>query len=126
MPAEDTGKSLGCCMHEMALAEGILQVVEDAVRGQRVTRVTEIRLEIGALAGVELEALRFCLDVVLRDSLAEGARVDLDLTPGEGWCLGCGERVTISELFDACPLCGGYQVQATGGTEMRVKEIRVD
>lgn len=113
-------------MHEMALAEGILQIVEDAVRDREIQRVTEIRLEIGALAGVELESLRFCLDVVLRESLAEGALLDLDLTPGEGWCLACGERVTISELFDACPLCGGYQVQATGGTEMRVKEIRVD
>ena len=113
-------------MHEMALAEGILQVVEDAVLDQGIRRVTEIRLEIGALAGVEPEALRFCLDVVLRDSLAEGAQVDLDLIPGTGWCLACGERVTISELFDPCPLCGGYQVQATGGTEMRVKEIRVD
>lgn len=113
-------------MHEMALAEGILQVVEDAVDGRDVQRVTEIRLEIGALAGVELEALRFCLDVVLSGSLAEGAQLDLDLLPGVGWCLACGEQVTISAFFDACPLCGGYQVQATGGTEMRVKEIRVD
>lgn len=113
-------------MHEMALAEGILQVVEDAARDRYVQRVTEIRLEIGALAGVEVEALRFCLEVVLRDSLAEGAQVDLDLTPGEGWCLACGERVTIMALFDPCPRCGGYQVQATGGTEMRVKEIQVD
>lgn len=113
-------------MHEMALAEGILQVVEDAVRSRNVKRITEIRLEIGALAGVELEALHFCLDVVLRGSLAEGAQVDLDLLPGAGWCLACGEQVTISALFDACPLCGGYQVQATGGTEMRVKEIQVD
>lgn len=113
-------------MHEMALAEGILQVVEDAIRDRDVSRVSEIRLEIGALAGVELEALRFCLDVVLRDSLAEDAQVGLDLIPGRGWCLACGKEVTISELFDACPLCGGYQIQATGGTEMRVKEIRVD
>jgi hydrogenase nickel incorporation protein HypA/HybF len=32
----------------------------------------------------------------------------------------------MQELFGACPQCGGYQMQATGGTEMRVKEIEID
>jgi hydrogenase nickel incorporation protein HypA/HybF len=110
----------------MSLAEGILQIVEDAVRDRDVVRVTEIRLEIGALAGVEVDALSFCLDVVLKGSVAADARVVLDIAPGVGWCLGCGQSVTIAALFDACPLCGGYQVQATGGTAMRVKDLLVE
>ncbi len=113
-------------MHEMSLAEGILQIVEDAAARQGFERVTEVRLEIGALSGVEIEALSFCLDVVLRGSLADGARVALERLPGEGYCLGCGETVEIAALYDACPRCGGYQVQATGGTEMRVKDLLVE
>jgi hydrogenase nickel incorporation protein HypA/HybF len=113
-------------MHEMALAEGILQIVEDAVRDRTVARVKEIHLDIGALAGVEVEALRFCLDVVLSNGVAAGAEVALNVTPGEGWCLACAERVSIAALYDPCPRCGGYQVQATGGTEMRVKELLVE
>lgn len=113
-------------MHEMSLAEGILQIVEAAAREQGFTRVREIRLEIGALSGVEVEALSFCLDVVLRNSVADGARVELERLPGQGFCLACGERVEIQALYDACPKCGGYQVQATGGTEMRVKDLLVE
>jgi hydrogenase nickel incorporation protein HypA/HybF len=37
----------------------------------------------------------------------------------------CAETVPISALYDPCPKCGSYQVQATGGTEMRVKELEV-
>lgn len=113
-------------MHEMSLAEGILQIVEDTAAQQGFTRVKDIRLEIGALSGVEVEALSFCMDVVLKGSVAEGARVELERLPGQGYCLGCGETVAIQALYDACPKCGSYQVQATGGTEMRVKDLLVE
>lgn len=113
-------------MHEMSLAEGILQIVEDTAAKQGFRRVTEVCLEIGALSGVEVEALNFCLDVVLKDSVADGARLVLERLPGQGWCLSCGQSVEIQALYDACPKCGGYQVQATGGTEMRVKDLLVE
>jgi hydrogenase nickel incorporation protein HypA/HybF len=113
-------------MHEMALAEGILQIVEDAAAKQGFKRVTEVRLEIGALSGVEVDALSFCLDVVLKDSVANGARIELEKMPGQGYCLGCGKTVPVNALYEACPECGSYQVQATGGTEMRVKDLLVE
>ncbi len=113
-------------MHEMSIAEGILQIVEDAATQQGFKRVTEVRLEIGALSGVEIEALTFCLDVVLKNGIAEGARIELEKVPGTGYCLGCGETVPVLALYDACPKCGSYQVQATGGTEMRVKDLLVE
>jgi hydrogenase nickel incorporation protein HypA/HybF len=113
-------------MHEMSLAEGILQIVEDAAAQQGFKRVTEVRLEIGALSGVEVEALSFCLDVVLKNSVADGAKVELERLPGRGFCLACSQPVEIAALYDACPQCGSYQVQATGGTEMRVKDLLVE
>jgi Zn finger protein HypA/HybF involved in hydrogenase expression len=49
-------------MHEMSLAMGVLQIVEDAARAQSFQRVRLVQLEIGALAAVEAEAMRFCFD----------------------------------------------------------------
>lgn len=113
-------------MHEMSIAESILDIVESAARQQGFAKVKEVRLEIGALSGVEVEALSFCMDVVFKNSVADGARVELERVPGTGWCLQCGESVAIEALYDACPKCGGYQVQPTGGTEMRVKDLLVE
>lgn len=110
-------------MHEMSLAEGIRGIVEDAAREHRAARVAKVVLEIGELAAVEVEALRFCLDVVLKDSVADGAAVDIEAVPGSGWCMQCAATVPIAQRYDACPQCGSYQVQPTGGTEMRVKEL---
>lgn len=112
-------------MHEMSLAEGVMQIVEDAARDQGFDRVTAVILEIGALSSVEIEAMRFCFDAVTRGSIAEGARLEVVQTPGTGWCMRCAKTVPMAALYDACPECGGYQVQATGGTEMRVRELEI-
>ncbi len=113
-------------MHEMSLAEGILQVLEDSARRQSFERVKTVWLEIGALANVEVESLRFCFDAVVRDSIAAGASLEILERPGQAWCHPCGCAVMVRALYDPCPQCAGYQLQVTGGTEMRVKEVEVE
>ena len=112
-------------MHEMSLAEGVLQVIEDAARAQDFSRVTAVWLEIGELSGVEVEAMKFCFDAVVRDSIAEGARLEIVAAPGTGWCMTCARTVPMKEVFGECPDCGSHQMQVNGGTEMRVKELEV-
>jgi hydrogenase nickel incorporation protein HypA/HybF len=113
-------------MHEMSLAEGILRIIEDQAAARGFDRVLRVRVEVGRLAGVEIEALRFSFDAVMNHSVAESAILEIVETPGQGWCLDCGTTVAIGALYDACPRCGGYRVQATGGLEMRVLDLEVD
>ena len=113
-------------MHEMSLAEGVLQIIEDAAQAQSFRRVKGVWLEIGRLSSVEPEAMRFCFDAVTRGSLADGARLEIIEVPGEGQCLSCGQRVPLAAVYDPCPACGEYPVQPVAGTEMRVKELEVE
>ena len=113
-------------MHEMSLAEGMREIVEESARANDASRVTAVWLEIGTLAQVEREALRFCFDAVTRGGVAEGARLEIVDVPGAAWCMVCAERVGIAAIGDACPRCGGYQLQVQDGTEMRVKELEVE
>ena len=112
-------------MHEMALCESILQILEDQARVQQYHKVKTVCLEIGALAGVELDALRFGFEVVTRDTLADGAALEIIHVPGTAWCLQCAQTVTVNARFDPCPRCGGYQIQISGGDDMRIKELEV-
>ncbi len=113
-------------MHEMSLAEGVLQVIEDSARANGFTRVKTVWLEIGALAGVEVEAMRFCFDAVVKGTLADGTRLEIIETEGQGWCMPCSKTVPISQRYDPCPHCGGYQIQPTGGLELKVRELEVE
>lgn len=113
-------------MHEMSLAEGVVQILEDAAAAQNFSRVRVVCLEIGRLSSVEPEAMRFCFDAVSRGTLAEGARLEIVETPGTAQCFSCGRTVEIEAVYDPCPACGGYGLHPVGGTEMKVRELEVE
>ena len=110
----------------MSLAEGVIELVEETARREHARRVRRVVIEIGRLAAVDPEALRFAFEAVCRGGTAEEAQLEIVEIPGVGWCSACERPVTIMERYDACPDCGGFQVQATGGTEMRVREIEIE
>jgi len=112
-------------MHEMSLAEGIVEIVETTARANDASAIRAVCLELGALSHVEHEALRFSFDVVKRGTVADGARLEIQTTPGRAWCMPCGESVDLARLGDPCPRCGSHQLQVTQGEEMRVKEIEI-
>ena len=113
-------------MHEMSLCESIVQILEDNARSQGFDQVKTVWLEIGRLSGVELDAMRFSFDAVTRGTLADSARLEIIEVPGQAWCLQCGKTVPVEQRFDACPDCGSYQLQVTGGEQMRIKELEVE
>ena len=112
-------------MHEMALAESMLEIVEDTACRNGAARVKVVWLELGALSHVSAEALSFCFDAVTRGGIAEGAVLTIVATPGAAWCMPCGDTVPLAALGDPCPRCGSYQLTVARGDEMRIKEIEI-
>jgi hydrogenase nickel incorporation protein HypA/HybF len=113
-------------MHEASLAGGILKLVEDSAQREGFVRVNTLRLEAGRLAGVEIGALRFALEALAPGTCLHGAVFEIDEPPGAAWCLQCCTTVPLAQRGQACPQCGGYQLQATGGIELRVVDMLVE
>lgn len=113
-------------MHEMSIAESVLQIIQDTAQAEGCAKVKAVWLEIGQLAAVEKESLRFCFDAVTRDSIAENARLEIIETAGQGWCMQCACSVAVTARYEPCPICGSLQIEVTGGDEMRVKELEVE
>jgi len=113
-------------MHEISICEGILQVIESEADKQGFNKVKTVCLEIGDLSCVETEALRFGFEAVMRNSIADGAKLEIINLPATAWCMQCEKNVSVKHRFDECSDCGSYQLQATGGDEMRIKELEVE
>lgn len=112
-------------MHEMSLCEGIRNVIESQVATHDITRVRTVRLEIGQFSGVEKPALEFAFEVVMRGSVAEGARLEMIDLPGRAMCYDCMKEVEIAARLDPCPDCAGGRLMPVAGEEMRIKDLEV-
>lgn len=112
-------------MHELSLADEIVRMVEAAALRDHFKRVATLRLEAGALAGVEVPALRFALEAIVPGTCLESATIDIDQPPGRGWCERCAAEVPLESRADACPQCGAYPVTPTGGSALRVLDLLV-
>jgi hydrogenase nickel incorporation protein HypA/HybF len=113
-------------MHEMSICMSVVEALKEQAKVHSYTRVKSVLLEIGPLAGVEAESLLFCFDAVAQGTLADGAKLEIVHTPLVAWCMTCAKNVTPEHRFDGCPECGGYQLQITGGNELRIKSMEVD
>ena len=113
-------------MHEISLCQSILKIIEQQAEQQCYHRVKTVFLEVGRLAGVEPEALRFGFDAVMKNSIADGARLEIIDIPAQAVCLQCSNRVVLKQRFDACSICGAVALQIEKGDELRIKELEVE
>jgi hydrogenase nickel incorporation protein HypA/HybF len=67
-------------MHELALAQGVLDIVLDLAHDEPVRLV---RVRVGELQRVLPESLRFCFELVAQDSPAAQAELVVDEVPGD-------------------------------------------
>ncbi len=73
-------------MHELALAQNIIELLEEQAVNHQFSKVKQVWLEIGVMACVEVPALHFGLDVAARHTLADNARFHITIAPAQGWC----------------------------------------
>ena len=113
-------------MHEMAIAEGIMDVALDTLKANEGTIIHAIQVQIGALSGVEPEALHFCFDAVTQGTAAEGAKLDIETIPMKGRCLDCDREFSMEQYRHVCPHCNSFAVEELQGRELRVASIYMD
>jgi hydrogenase nickel incorporation protein HypA/HybF len=110
-------------MHELALAEAVLDVVLAHAVGRGVAR---IELTVGRLRQVVPGALAFAVELAARGTPAEGAALALTVAPAAGRCGECGGETALDRFPFACAACGSLAVVPTAGAELRIDAIEVD
>jgi len=113
-------------MHELSIAEQILDIANDYAGREGITSVREIELEIGSLSGIEIDALTFALDVVTKNTVLHEAKVTIIDVPARARCEACGEEFLLEDYFSPCTACGAFQSETIQGQELRVKSLIVD
>jgi hydrogenase nickel incorporation protein HypA/HybF len=90
-------------MHELSIANAIVKACVERASGGRIPC---IRVEVGRLAAMLPDSLRFCFEFRPKDTLAGGATLEILETPGRATCGTCCS-ITLSSPREGARVAAG-------------------
>ena len=113
-------------MHEMGIAQQIIDIATASIPpDMRSARVERVNLKIGRLSAVVPDSLRFCFDIVSKDTPLAGAQLAIEETPVIARCKDCDARWTIAEPVFACQTCDSSSLEILSGRELDIVSIEI-
>ena len=110
-------------MHELSIAQSIVEIVEEEALKNDVNVVTEVEVEVGTLSGIEPDALEFAWEVASVEGIAKGSRMIIRKVQARGRCSDCSEEFDVENFFEACPKCKNPWFDVIQGREMKIIAI---
>ncbi len=111
-------------MHELAIAEQIVQVVMTQVEAHNIERVTCVRIQIGNALSVVGDSLAFSFEMIASFTpQLEGTQLLIDTVPHRARCRSCQQEFTVQQHILQCPSCKKWDADVISGTEFRVLDM---
>lgn len=113
-------------MHEMGIALQIIEIATASLpAGNKDIQVQKVNLKIGKLAAVVPASLRFCFEVVTKDTPFAGSTLDIKEIPVVVKCRNCHSEWTVSGPDFTCKTCRNGEVDILSGREIEIISLEV-
>jgi hydrogenase nickel incorporation protein HypA/HybF len=114
-------------MHELAIAQSIVDAVETRATECHATRVKGVRLKIGEASGVVKDSLTFCFEMLASlDPILTGAQLLIDTVPHLARCRHCEKDFAVANFIAQCPTCQEWSNEIISGTELQILDMEIE
>ncbi len=113
-------------MHELSIAQSVLEIAEQEAQRQGFHRIRSIRCRIGVLQQVVPELLDSAFGCLIEATEHVDAELIVEKAPVIIHCDSCGEHVASAAYRVDCPRCGSFNVQIIGGDELELVGITLE
>ncbi len=113
-------------MHEMSIAQSLLDVIKEEMQKHHATVLKSVRVHIGQLSAIVPESLSFCFEIMTSGTELEGAKLNMEIIPLVGNCRTCGKSFEIEDYAFQCPFCDGTDIETVSGQELSIVEMEVE
>lgn len=114
-------------MHELAIAQSIVDLLEIRAAECNAARVKAVRLKIGEANGIVTDSLVFCFEMLVSlDETLAGARLFIDIVPHRARCSSCERDFAILDFIALCPGCGKWSSEVISGTELQLLDMEIE
>ncbi|MCA1729762.1 MAG: hydrogenase maturation nickel metallochaperone HypA [Actinobacteria bacterium] len=110
-------------LHELSIAESVVQIVSRQADGRRVTKV---QMKVGHLRQVVPSALAFSFELVAEGTPVEGAELEMEEVPAVGRCRECEVESRFGNFPLQCRACGGFDLEILRGEELLVESLELE
>jgi len=120
-------------MHEYSMMTQIVDSILAEAKRRNATKIEEVDLEIGEYTLLGEEQMRFAFELMTRDTILNGAKLNIRSIPGKIKCHNCGYEGAMTVNEDSphrivpilsCPRCNGV-AEITEGRGCLVRNIRM-
>lgn len=112
-------------MHELSVAQGILDLVQHHVPEDQARDVREVTVRLGALSGIVADSLEFCFSAIVAGTPYEAASLAIERVPTRAVCHGCAREFDIEGLTFRCPHCDGSNIRLVSGDQLQVVSVEL-
>ncbi len=110
-------------MHELSIAQAIVDVATRHAEGRRVLRV---EVQVGHLRQVVPDSLQFAFALVVQGTALDGAELAITHVPAAGRCRECGAESMMESFPLSCGACGSFDVEVLAGEELLVEGLELE
>jgi hydrogenase nickel incorporation protein HypA/HybF len=114
-------------MHEMGIAMEIVDIAKASIPADmQGSKVRKVNLQIGKLSAVVPDSLRFCFDLVVKQTPLDGAELAIEEVPVVARCKDCHTEWTVTEAVFTCTNCQGGNIEILSGRELDITSIEIE
>jgi len=113
-------------MHEMGIAKQIIEIATSSIPdGMEDIPVEKVNLKIGKLSSVVPDSLRFCFEILSKDTPLASTELNIEEIPVVARCMECNIEWTINKPVFVCKKCNSGSIKIISGQELDVVSIEV-
>ena len=121
-------------MHELSMASNLIDIAISEAKKRNSTSILEVNLIVGKFSMLGLDQLRYCYDLLIKDTILENSKLNIEHEDGKIHCDNCKYEgpVPLKEepeyhiVFPTlvCPKCG-KPAEIISGRDCYIKSLRV-
>jgi hydrogenase nickel incorporation protein HypA/HybF len=112
-------------MHELSIATALVEQVAAIVAREGGGRAVRIGVSVGALSGVDADALALAFPVAAESTVCAAAALDIAVVPARAHCRDCACDCEPPFPFMVCDRCGSVNTDVLAGRDLLLTAVEL-
>ncbi|MDR3237483.1 MAG: hydrogenase maturation nickel metallochaperone HypA [Spirochaetia bacterium] len=110
-------------MHELSIAGSLFDILQNIAKENNLKKIYKVTILAGRMRQIVPTAMEMAFTAVTAGSLAEGAKLEIEVVPIKMRCVSCSEEFSVWHNIYICPSCESAKLELLQGDELIVKNI---